>query len=619
MKLKRSLITLVLLSILLSGCAFFNALYNGWQAFNTGLKTEKRLYSSGSDSTEVREATKKNYQRAIDKAEKAISFYPKSHKTHDDAFFLKARALYQLGGYSEAINNILTLQKDYPESKRIPQSWLYLGMCYAQNGEYEKATEAYSYIIANYPELNKNQEILILKADLAISTRGKSEAVKFLVEALEKVTDPAKKIYILDRLAGIYLDLEVYDKVLEYTTQKPVFDKSYKDLYYSISYKEVEALKESKEFDKAMILVTSLLDSKYFSKHYYTLSYQKALLYIVQEMYEDAEKILEDIVTSTKTDEVIAKSWWELSKIRIDVNGDIKKGIESLEEILKISKDDDLRTLAQKRLGGLKDILVYTDSLSGTIPDSINSWDIRYKLGELYWLDARLPDSALVQFELILSDTSIDDSIKLKTRYSKAWILQEILNDSVKAKPILDSIIATNPATEEAKGAQKLLGLKVTLMTRADSANALLIETEKLKEKGGNYSRKVYYSYLLTALKYSDIDSIAAKAIYAAGWVVNKRPKGEFDIDTAAAKVFGRLCHDYPASDQCREATKLFDNGKVEGYIQTYNKFLDTKDSSITDSTLLDTSAIANDSISKENSFPKKKDPIVIPDFKSWF
>ena len=606
----------------ITGCAFFNTLYNGWQAFNKGIKLEEQLSDEGKDSTEIKKATQKDYERALKKAEKAVSYYPKSVKSHDDAYFLKGRALYQMGEYSAAIPVFKYLQKHYPKSKRIPQSWLYLGMSYAELGDYDNANETYQYIIDNYPQLNSNQEILLLKADLAIKTKGQGEAVKFLEDAYKRVSDPQKKIYIIYRLAEIYYNLNMYEKALSYTTEKPKIDKSYKDLYYKVSLIEIHSFIELNQIAKAEKLIYSLLKNKYYGDKREELHYELAIVKIDERKFKEARKLLEDLVATEQKSEIVAKSWWQLSKIDIDFDNKLEDGIEDLKKVVDITSNAELKNKAQQRLEGLNLVNVYKDSLENGTPDSIDSWEVRYKLGEEYWLNSKLPDSALVQYDTILSDTSVSDSIYLKTLYAKGWILYNIKKDTTLATTIFDSLLSKYPTTVEAKDVQEMLGIPVTVMTRVDSAQAEFKQAENERIKSGLYSKKSYYMYLLTALKYKDIDSIAAKSLYAAGMDVINRAKSKNELDTVSTKVFATLCHEYPNSEQCKEASKMLDNGKVKLFTDSYDSLLVKKELAQHDTTeeISDTATYKNSyqDFQEENQ-DSTKAPIEIPNFKDWF
>ncbi len=612
-------ISLLLLVPLLTGCAFFNALYNGWAAFDRAVATESEMYRSGSDTADVERATEKDYLRAIEKAEKAITYYPKSKRTHDDAFFLKGRALFQLEGYQEAIMSFKNLQKFYPESKRIPESWLYMGMCYAGAGNYDLASETYTYVMDNFPELNSNHELLILRADLAITTRGKSQAIPFLIEALERITEPEKRVYIIDRLAGIYMNLTMFGSSIEYLEKLPPFNKDFATQYYSAEMKQALSYRELIQYEKAEIVLNGMVHNRHYALHLQESRYELAVLNTYQKRFDDARDILMDLSASEESNEIIAKSWYQLSLIQIDVDGDLTEGEESLRNCIQVTRDDDLRELAQDRLTGLSKIQLYSDSLLN-LDDTIPGWDIRFKLGERYWLDTKLPDSALVHYDLILEDSTIPDSIRAKTLYAKGWILQEIKSDTATAKPLFEEIVDSFTIFEVAKGAQAMLDIPVTIMVRRDSAEARFLEAEILRLETDGYTKDVYYSYLITALKYPEIKDIAARSLYTAGVVVNGRDgvigySDTTSVDTSAAKIFGRLCREYPESEQCEDVQRMMEHTRVQGFVEAYTEFLDEQGAEVDPD---DSTALVIDSVEVIVE-EEKLVPLEVPDFSGWF
>lgn len=611
---KRLALTFIILP-LITGCAFFNALYNGWKAFDKGMKTETELYRDGNDTATVLKATQSDYERSLKKAEKAVSFYPRSTRTHDDAYFLKGRSLFQLQRYAEAIPAFKALQESYPESKHIPQSWLYLGKTYAASGNYPMADETYTYIIDNFPELNQNQEILILKADLAVQMRGKAQAIVFLEEALGRLKDPAKRIYIIDRLGALYSELGMYEKALSFLEQKPVFDKLYTDLYYTASLKEITCHMKLNSFDKGKEILEELLKSRYYIRYHAELRFMLAELYLAENNIDEARDIFDDLSSSGKKDEIVAKSHFELAKILIDIDGNLEDGKVQLQKVVEITNDPELRSKAKKRLTGLEKVQLFSDSLAATLDDTVSEWSIRFKIGERYWLDAALPDSALVQYDMILEDTTVAESLYVKTLFSKAWILQEMKADTNAAIEIFNQIVKEYDTYAEAKEAQKLLDQPVTIMIRRDSAEVSFRDAEEKRLNTKGYDKDVYYSYLITAIKYSDIEDIAAKSLYAAGMVVNARPFGvDGEVDTAAAKIFGRLCKEYPESEQCKSIQVMLEDGQVKGFVDQYTEELEKEDSVLEE----DSTALAQE-IADSSKVEETLIPIEIPDFSDWF
>jgi TolA-binding protein len=609
------LLLLTVIILLFTGCAFFNTLYNGWQAYNTGLATEEKMLREGSDSTEINTATLSNYEKAILKAEKAVEYYPRSVNKHDDAYYLKGLAQYKKGEYSLAISAFKVVHHNYPESKKVPHSWLMLGKSYAANGDFIEADETYTFVIDNYPELNENLEVSILRADLAIELRGKSQAILFLEESLESMKEPEKQVYLINRLAGLYMGLAMFDKAIEKLELLPKFHRKYLALYYEAQSKQIRCYRELGQIENALDKLDEALKNSHYLYKRDELSYLKGVVLADDKKFDDAYEMFESVSSGTGDDDIRAKSWFEMSNISIDERADLIIGKEELTNAAELSKDEEFLAIVQKRLDGLTLVADLQDSLlenssRDTVKES-SYWE--YRIGESYWLDTKLPDSAIFYFDKIINDTTSADSVRSIALFSKAWIINAMSEDSLRADSIFNEIIKQYPATDVAKESQKLLNLEVTIMTHRDSALVRFEEAEKLGRQSDGYSKDVYYSYLITALKYKDVDEVAAKSLYAAGFEINSRRSVEFNedslvVDTAAVKIFNRLCDNYPESEQCISAQNMLESGLVKGYIQIHEEKLSDNEND---------SLITTDSTDTDDKNESSKP--VMPSFEDWF
>jgi outer membrane protein assembly factor BamD (BamD/ComL family) len=200
------------------------------------------------------------------------------------------------------------------------------------------------------------------------------------------------------------------------------------------------------------------------------------------------------------------------------------------------------------------------------------------------------------------------DSTRAKSLYSKAYILKELKKDTLAADSIFNEIIDRYPHFEAAKASQEMLGQPVTLMTRRDSANVQFALAENIfLENEEVYSQEAYYAYLLCAVKYPDIEDVAAQALFAAGLAVNKRNvSNDGTVDTAAVKIFVRLCNEYPQSEHCSHVKNMMNANEVKSYATQYTARIEKTD-------ILD---IKLEEEETEGSAQERK--AVLPDFQSW-
>lgn len=603
---------LLLLSIcfLISGCAFFNALYNGRAAYKKAQDTEKKMLLEGKDSAEIAKATEKDYKRAIAKAEKTISYYPKSERQHDDATYLKGIASLAKGDYAVAINSFTTLQKGYKDSKWIPESWLNMGIAQMKDGDYTSAQASFSYVIEHYPKLNKNMRVSLLMGELTAKLEGKGRAIAVLEKAYLDAKSDYEKLLTIKKIAELYSDLKFYDKVVNWLQKLPDFDKKHTELFFVCEKMLLIALTESEKHKEAEELAIKLIDRSEYFYHLLELNLYYGNSVYAQKRYDDAYDIFNEVSSKNGDDLIRAKAWYYMSEISIDVRADIDKGKEELAEAEKLANSDkEFLALVKARLEGLSNIATLQERLENKNDTTMNSELVNFRIGEAYWLDAKLPDSALVHFDRLLEDTLTSDSVRALTLFSKAFIYMKLKGDTLQSDSILEKIIVDFPSSEIAKESQRLLEIPITVVTRRDSAVVRFKQAEELAEKTEGYSKDLYYSYLICAMKFPDVEDIAAKSLYNAGFVVEKRPAFEDGVvDTAATKIFSRLCKEYPESEECLDVKPMLEGNLVKSYVSDYETMLEEQDK-------LD--SLVAEPLKEEKKLTK--DNLTIPDFYLWF
>jgi len=88
---------LMILILLLSGCAYFNTFYNAKRYYKKAYHETLRNRTNNLTSSE-----KTNYGKAIEKASKLLRLYPESNYV-DDALLLMGKAYYFQREYHQAL------------------------------------------------------------------------------------------------------------------------------------------------------------------------------------------------------------------------------------------------------------------------------------------------------------------------------------------------------------------------------------------------------------------------------------------------------------------------------------------------------------------------------------
>lgn len=541
-------------------CAYLNTFYNAKTAFNKAFKAHMKLKSSVTDTTvELTDEIKTGYERAIKKSTKVLDVYPKRRRWHDEAVFLKAKSTFYLGEYSTAARRFKQFQKEYPNSPYIPESYLFLGKAYLEDNSLQKADETFQFILEKYPKLNKNEEITLLLAQVAIKREGKSQAVRILEESLRSVKSDERKFEIIIKLCDLYIDLGLCKKTIALIKKAPR-NKDFQNYLFRIDFYHLTCLKKMAAYAEALALAEKMMKNNQYVKQVPKIFLEKGIIIKAMGRVKEAVEIFREITEGTGANEIKGRAWFQLALIYQFEYGDYEKAKEAYEKVVSLTVDPTMVETANKRITGINQRLEYLEKIGQvdeSIPDTVEDTVAEsksllvYKLGEIFWLNLAEPDSALLRFSSLSSDSTTDSSLVMKSLYARAWILRFIKEDTVTADSLYTLIIERYPATIVAQKAQQDLGVPITVQTREDSARNALIEAERLyfEKSDAVASANAYYKVANT---YPDFPEIASNSIYAAAWlcdnVLNKNKK--------ALMLYRKLCDSFPESELCLNEAK---------------------------------------------------------------
>jgi tetratricopeptide (TPR) repeat protein len=561
------LTAVLLLAILWTGCAYLNTFYNARTAYKTARREHKKLLRLKPDSAETLPPRISDlYDRAIAKSLKVLDVYPKSKDWHDDAVYLMARASFYKNELSSAIRRFRRLQREYPESPFIPESYRYLGKAYLANDNLEKAEETFEFILDKYPQLNENEEITLLLAQVAIEREGKSQAIGLLEKTLESVKTPEKRMEILLQIAQLYIDLAQYEKAISVLKKAPR-KKNFPERLYTIDFAMLICYGKSGQHEKALKLSAVMMKDRKYIAHYPDIRYQKALVLKSAGRIKEAVGVFEQITKATIAPAIQGLAWYELALIHQHEYGDLKKAKECYDKALSLTTDKEIKQIAQERsraIGELdsyrmllneqiaeKDTADTADTAAAALVDTTDPRALtRYKMGEIFWLHLEEPDSALNHFAVIAADSNAGDTLQTQALYARAFISLHMKEDSTLADSLFELIIERCPATLFAKRSQEQLGIPVTVKTREDSAHIAMIKAENLYYDDGD-ALAASRAYLRVANSYPDLDA-GAQSIYAAAWLCDE----VLHKNVTARKLYQMLCDSFPKSDLCRNQAK---------------------------------------------------------------
>ncbi len=133
-----------------------------------------------------------------------VQYFPGSVQSAE-AYFLLGVVYYQQESYLSAIDYFSKVNQDYSQSDYYAPALKNSGWCYDRLREYQKALQAFTTYLKQYPKAEDYQQIELQVARLLYETGNVKEAITRL-ENLQKAKDMAVALEACYRLGLLQLD-----------------------------------------------------------------------------------------------------------------------------------------------------------------------------------------------------------------------------------------------------------------------------------------------------------------------------------------------------------------------------------------------------------------------------
>lgn len=531
--------------ILSCQCVYFNLFYNAKLAFDAAYTAHTRLLDKNPDSMTVMLPAdiQANYDKAIEKASKVMEDYPKEKKWHDRAIFLIGRCYFYKADYDKAVRTFKRLQEEFAASKFVPESYVYIGRSYLLEGNLDKAEETFAFIIDKYPELNKNQEVSLLTAEVAIRREGRSLAIDLLEKTSASIKSKDKKADLVIKTAHLAMDLKQFDKAIR-LFESCARNPKRPDQLFRIDLGLAACYEAKGSFSRALEMTAFMLDNKIYSSHLSEIYLLKASLLRKTLKIDEAVDVYRIVTGRDSTSDAAASAWFALGNIYQTQKVDYVKAKECFAKATSMAKDTVMRAIAAQNIKSI-DTLTFYRAMKDTIDTVKNAARrnrVDFKIGELFWLELNQPDSAYMHFKGL---SCKNDSLKPKALYCAAYIARHALRDTVSADSLYKVLFKTFPANEYTKKTQEDRGEKPTIFTRQDSARFAFSAAESLYYEV-NDSLVAVDSYKSVYEKYPDCEA-GIQGLYAAAWISDN----VLCNHKTAFRLYRMLCDSFPKSEAC--------------------------------------------------------------------
>lgn len=360
-----------------------------------------------------------------------------------EAKYNKAESMLSQKDYSSALDEFISVQKDYPE---LQEKCLYReAQIFITRNDYESAEKTLKSLITEFPDSKLDPSPFFMYAVVLEKTQNYEDAIVEFVKYAQAnpKSDLAPNAYY--EAGSTALLIQKYDNSALYLKQvidnygnsSLRKDALYKIVFVSIALQEIDnALKYSK------ILLSSFPDSEFsFQVRFWLSNY-----YEQNRQFDDAMKILDSIIKdSSDKPSVIARSYYRKAFI-LSQTGEASKALECISTIETKYQQSEILPLALYLKG---DIL----SSDGKYIEAIQAYQSAYdkannaevsiaslgRIGDCYFAELNFSqdknsviNSAVTNYKKVLALSQISIFVRTQTLY-KLGKCYETLGDKEKA------------------------------------------------------------------------------------------------------------------------------------------------------------------------------------------
>jgi TonB family protein len=535
----KNTLSLMLTVVLLSGCAYYNTFYNAKKSFKEGEKAQKNATASARQSV-----GNTQYEDAIKKASKVLTFYPKS-KWADDALFMIGRAYFNMGEYVKAQRKFEELEQSFPKSKFLDDSHYFISLCQYNLGEKEEAVNSMNLLLDSKKAGKKRKgQVSFWIGETQFENKEYDNAITYYERTLKEFDPDTLSALAQFRIAECYWEKKDYLKAKAAYAEVEKRGPS-ADLLFQSRFKVGECSYLLGEYDKGRKIFEDLSEDKKFASRLPEIKLEIAEgFYHINEL-SLAMQGYTDITETYPHTEASAQAYYRLGEIYQEKFGDLVEAQKMYESCKNENPSFAIAKEALAQSANISKIEEYQKDLSQE--DSTKSSQSLFLLGELYLLQMDQSDSALDEY-LTLADKFPESEYAPKALYASAWIWENVKKDSAEAEKLYRRILDQYPQSEYKKPALEFLNIQPDSSDTLDPAR-MYREAEKfLFEDNDIYSTLTLYNSIMEKFPHS---SYAVKSLFAKAWVYENILQPE---DSTAILAYQAVIDKYPDTKYAEEA-----------------------------------------------------------------
>lgn len=305
-------VLLLLISMSVLSCAYFNTFYNTKKYFNEALEESKRRTTDQPSASE-----RQKFDKTISQASKVLQLYPDS-KYVDDALLILGQSFYHIEDYRKAERKFQELIEFFPNSEKREEAQLWLAKTQISLQRYDLAFAAMQKLHQNAQKKDVRYEAKFWLGEAYFQQAQYSEATRELNEALQQINSDKLRMQTYKRLGESYLALESNFQAAE-SFQKAAKHSKILERQFDLKLQHAKALSAAEKHDEAIENLERLIAEHQQHKNISMAKLEMANAYLAKNADEKAIEIYNDIIEVHPRTEAAAGAYLALARYDAEV------------------------------------------------------------------------------------------------------------------------------------------------------------------------------------------------------------------------------------------------------------------------------------------------------------
>jgi len=429
-----------------AGCAYFNTFYNA-----------KRLYKEADETPrsrdgEVPRVAKEKYEESIRKCEMLITNYPKS-KYVDDAILLMGKCFYEIEQYDEAIIKITELEENFPESKLNGEARLYVAKSYLGKKNYEQAVGILLELAGDKSSGRLSDEILFLLGTSLMKVDRDEEAVEYLAALARRYPRSPRRVNADLEAANLYAERGEFDKSLEIYEGLRDLRLPEKD---KIRYLENKGrvLIAKGDYDKALDVFKELNELPLEPTEKANALVLTGQAFAGMDSVNTAIDVFKTVATSYPRSSYSAEAHFRLGIIYQESLDSLQVAQAQYDKVGQQYANSEFADEALKRSISISKYVRLQESIAAGGEEGNAA--VQFDLAEIQLFQFENYQKALEGYREIIEEFA-DSDLAPRAAYAIAYIYDDRLNDTAKAREAYQYLLTRYPETQQAEFARDSL------------------------------------------------------------------------------------------------------------------------------------------------------------------